>query len=161
MAMRARLLLGYPRSAAGTSSAVSLSGLSTGLRTRGPVAFESTTGASSASASVAARGRRRFGALAAALGRRPAAVAATLAASSIAAAVGLCAAPCSAEAAADAAAVAGVGMRVRVDYEGTLEDGTVFDSSMAEGRQPIEFTLGAGASPPTTLTLAPPRARTC
>lgn len=33
------------------------------------------------------------------------------------------------------------GSRVRVHYRGTLEDGTVFDSS--EGREPLEFEIGA------------------
>lgn len=39
------------------------------------------------------------------------------------------------------AAVA-AGDQVFVDYTGRLEDGSVFDSS--EGRQPLEFTAGAG-----------------
>jgi len=38
--------------------------------------------------------------------------------------------------------VASTGMSVKVHYKGTLDDGTVFDSS--EGRDPMEFTLGAG-----------------
>ena len=34
------------------------------------------------------------------------------------------------------------GDKVKVDYTGTLEDGTVFDTS--EGKQPLEFTVGEG-----------------
>ena len=39
-------------------------------------------------------------------------------------------------------AAAQQGDTVRIHYTGTLEDGTVFDSS--EGRDPLEFTLGSG-----------------
>jgi peptidylprolyl isomerase len=41
------------------------------------------------------------------------------------------------------AAVAHDGDVVWIHYRGTLEDGTVFDSSLE--RDPLEFTLGAGA----------------
>jgi peptidylprolyl isomerase len=34
------------------------------------------------------------------------------------------------------------GDTVRIHYTGTLQDGTVFDSS--QGRDPLEFTIGAG-----------------
>lgn len=34
------------------------------------------------------------------------------------------------------------GDTVRIHYKGTLNDGSLFDSS--EGRQPLEFTVGAG-----------------
>ena len=34
------------------------------------------------------------------------------------------------------------GNKVKVDYEGTLEDGTVFDTS--KGKAPIEFEVGEG-----------------
>ena len=34
------------------------------------------------------------------------------------------------------------GDKVKVHYRGSLEDGTVFDTS--HGRQPLEFTIGEG-----------------
>jgi FKBP-type peptidyl-prolyl cis-trans isomerase 2 len=34
---------------------------------------------------------------------------------------------------------------VTVNYTGKLEDGTVFDSSLTEGREPLSVTLGQGA----------------
>lgn len=33
---------------------------------------------------------------------------------------------------------------VSVHYTGTLEDGSVFDTSKAEGREPLQFVLGTG-----------------
>ena len=36
------------------------------------------------------------------------------------------------------------GDTVKVHYTGRLEDGTVFDSSMVEGRDPLTATLGQG-----------------
>ncbi len=39
-------------------------------------------------------------------------------------------------------AIASDGDTVRVNYTGTLEDGTTFDTSV--GREPLEFTLGEG-----------------
>ncbi len=35
------------------------------------------------------------------------------------------------------------GNKVKIEYKGTLEDGTVFDSSEAHG-EPLEFEMGAG-----------------
>eukprot|EP00878_Enallax_costatus_P007623 GHUV01007982.1.p1 GENE.GHUV01007982.1~~GHUV01007982.1.p1 ORF type:complete len:281 (+),score=55.70 GHUV01007982.1:209-1051(+) len=40
--------------------------------------------------------------------------------------------------------VAKVGDYVCVDYTGTLDDGSVFDSSRQEGRKPLEFKIGGG-----------------
>lgn len=37
-----------------------------------------------------------------------------------------------------------VGSRVRVLYEGRLDDGTMFDGSEAHGGSPLKFTVGAG-----------------
>ncbi len=36
------------------------------------------------------------------------------------------------------------GKTLKVNYTGKLVDGTVFDSSLKPGREPFEFTLGAG-----------------
>jgi peptidylprolyl isomerase len=36
------------------------------------------------------------------------------------------------------------GDTVKVNYTGKLEDGTIFDSSMVEGREPLVATLGQG-----------------
>ena len=33
---------------------------------------------------------------------------------------------------------------ITVNYTGWLEDGTIFDSSLNPGREPLRFTLGAG-----------------
>ena len=38
-----------------------------------------------------------------------------------------------------------VNSTVSVNYTGKLEDGTVFDSSLTEGREPLSATLGQGA----------------
>ena len=35
--------------------------------------------------------------------------------------------------------------KVVVNYTGTLEDGSVFDSSLKPGREPFTFTLGIGS----------------
>ena len=40
--------------------------------------------------------------------------------------------------------VAAVGDLVTVNYTGTLDNGTVFDSSLNPGRTPFSFILGAG-----------------
>lgn len=40
--------------------------------------------------------------------------------------------------------VAGVGDYVDVHYTGTLDDGSQFDSSHDEGREPLSFTIGEG-----------------
>lgn len=45
---------------------------------------------------------------------------------------------------AQAAATAKQGDFVSVDYTGTLDDGTVFDTSRKEGRKPLEFVVGGG-----------------
>jgi len=44
--------------------------------------------------------------------------------------------------AAESAPVAAKGYRVKIEYVGKLEDGTIFDSS--EGREPLAFTVGGG-----------------
>jgi len=36
------------------------------------------------------------------------------------------------------------GSTVQVNYTGRLEDGTIFDSSLVEGREPLTATLGQG-----------------
>ena len=36
------------------------------------------------------------------------------------------------------------GDKITVNYTGKLEDGTIFDSSLNEGRTPLEATLGQG-----------------
>lgn len=36
------------------------------------------------------------------------------------------------------------GDNVKVHYTGKLEDGSIFDTSLAEGREPLEATLGQG-----------------
>ena len=36
------------------------------------------------------------------------------------------------------------GDNVKVHYTGKLEDGSIFDTSLTEGREPLETTLGQG-----------------
>ena len=36
------------------------------------------------------------------------------------------------------------GSRVKVHHTGKLDDGSVFDTSLQEGREPLEFTIGEG-----------------
>lgn len=36
------------------------------------------------------------------------------------------------------------GDTIQVHYTGTLDDGSVFDSSRDEGREPIQFQIGSG-----------------
>ena len=36
------------------------------------------------------------------------------------------------------------GDTITVNYTGRLEDGTIFDSSLVEGREPLKTTLGQG-----------------
>jgi len=36
------------------------------------------------------------------------------------------------------------GNKVKIHYTGKLEDGQVFDTSLQEGRDPLEFTVGQG-----------------
>jgi len=38
-----------------------------------------------------------------------------------------------------------IGSYVSVNYTGKLEDGTIFDSSLTEGREPLKAKLGEGA----------------
>ena len=37
-----------------------------------------------------------------------------------------------------------IGDTIIVNYTGRLEDGTIFDSSLMEGREPLTSTLGQG-----------------